>query len=438
MRLNIRLIGLLHGILIIGLVGHFLFRIAVYSGHGRRRSRDSNALPLLGLGAGLAAIGFVGTFFGSMIKAAVSRQREFLADASAVQFTRYPAGISGALKKIGGLVVGSTIESPNAPLASHMFFGRATSGLSSMFSTHPPLGERILRLDPSWDGAFVQSEPLAGHVGTHQPAVPGMAHLADVSRGETVETSPLTRAIDDIGQPTNAHLDYAARLIDDLPATLVDAAREPYGARAVIYAMLIDRQADARRQQLGYLSGAADTGVFEETMRLLPAVEHIDLSARLPLVEISMPALGALTQGQYEQFKRNVVELVQADDTIGLFEWSLQRILMHDLDGRHVEVTPSRVRHQTLDHLGPSCEALFSTLAYVGHHDPRVAATAFAHGSSFHRPGSGRWRHRVLNCWTARWLSSRWRRPTSNFKCCRRRPRVSVPTRPSPHTRPSC
>ena len=138
MRLNIRLIGLLHGILIIGLLGHFLFRIAVYSGHGRRRSRDRNALPLLGLGAGLAAIGFVGTFFGSMIKAAVSRQREFLADASAVQFTRYPAGISGALKKIGGLLVGATIESPNAPEASHMFFGRATSGLSSLFSTPPP------------------------------------------------------------------------------------------------------------------------------------------------------------------------------------------------------------------------------------------------------------------------------------------------------------
>ena len=380
MRLNIRLIGLLHGILILGLIGHFLLRVALHSGHGRRRSRDRGTVPLLGLGAGLAAIGFVGTFFGSMIKAAVSRQREFLADASAVQFTRYPAGISGALKKIGGRLVGSTIESPNAPEASHMFFGRATSGLTSLFSTHPPLGERIRRLDPSWDGAFVESEPLAGDVGARQPMVPGVAGLADVSRGEPEVTAPFTRAIGDIGQPTSAHLDYAARLLDDVPAPLVDAAREPYGARAVVYAMLIDRQADARRQQLEYLLGAADTGVFDETMRLLPAVEHIELRARFPLVEISVPALGALPRAEYHQFRRNVVELVQADETISLFEWSLQRILMHALDGRHAEVTPPRIRHQTLDHLGPSCEALVSTLAHVGHHDARVAATAFAQG----------------------------------------------------------
>ena len=221
---------------------------------------------------------------------------------------------------------------------------------------------------------------MAAHVGARQPTVPGVARLADVLRGETDGKPTLTQAIDDIGQPTNAHLDYAARLIDDLPASLVTAAREPYGARAVVYAMLIDRQADARRLQLSCLSGAADTGVFGETMRLLPAVERIDLSARLPLVEISMLVLGALTQAQYDQFKRNVVELVQADETIGLFEWSLQRILIHDLDGRHAEVTPPRIRYQTLEHLGPSCEALFSTLAHVGHHEPQVAATAFAHG----------------------------------------------------------
>ena len=153
MRLNIRLIGLLHGILVIGMIGYFVLRMSFFTGGGRSRDGKS-ALPVLAIGAGLAVIGFAGTFFGNLIKAAVSRQREFLADASAVQFTRHPEGIAGALKKIGGFVAGSAVKNPNAPQASHMFFGRATSGFNAMFATHPPLKERIKRIDPSWDGEF--------------------------------------------------------------------------------------------------------------------------------------------------------------------------------------------------------------------------------------------------------------------------------------------
>ena len=136
MRLNIRLIGLLNGILIIGILGYFMLRVAAFSGSRHRRSsRDSSPLPMLALGAGLLVVGFLGTFFGNLIKAGVSRQREFLVDASAVQFTRQPAGIAGALKRIGGFLRGSTVQSPNAPEASHMFFGRATSGLKALFMT---------------------------------------------------------------------------------------------------------------------------------------------------------------------------------------------------------------------------------------------------------------------------------------------------------------
>ena len=122
MRLNIRLMGLLHGILIIGMLGYFLLRLSFYTGGGRRSRSGKEAIPIMAIGAGLAVIGFAGTFFGNLIKAAVSRQREFLADASAVQFTRQPDGLAGALKKIGGFSAGSSIENPNAPEASHMFF----------------------------------------------------------------------------------------------------------------------------------------------------------------------------------------------------------------------------------------------------------------------------------------------------------------------------
>ncbi len=136
MRLNLRLIGVLHGILLIGLVGYFIFRSAFFSSNSRSNSRTSGGIPLLALGAGLAVIGYTGTFFGNLIKASVSRQREFLADASAVQFTRNPAGIAGALKRIGGFKAGSRMESPLAPQMSHAYF---SPGVEIQFAVcHPP------------------------------------------------------------------------------------------------------------------------------------------------------------------------------------------------------------------------------------------------------------------------------------------------------------
>ena len=152
MGLNIRLMGVIHGILIIGIIGYFLLRSSLYSGSSRRsNSRDNSGMAIVAAGLGLMVIGFLGTFFGNLIKASVSRQREFFADASAVQFTRNPGGIAGALKEIGGYEGGSILESPNAPEASHLFFSQGLrGGLQMLFATHPPLEERILRLDPNW------------------------------------------------------------------------------------------------------------------------------------------------------------------------------------------------------------------------------------------------------------------------------------------------
>jgi Zn-dependent protease with chaperone function len=168
MRLNIRLMGVIHGILIIGIIGFFLMRSSMFAGHGRR-GRDNSAMAMLAAGVGLMIIGFLGTFFGNLLKASVSRQREFLADASAVQFTRNPEGIAGALKKIGGYEGGSILESPNAPESSHLFFSQGLrSGLQMLFSTHPPLDARIRQLDPSWEGEA--RAVAAGAAATTMPA----------------------------------------------------------------------------------------------------------------------------------------------------------------------------------------------------------------------------------------------------------------------------
>ncbi|MDP2398804.1 MAG: M48 family metallopeptidase [Burkholderiales bacterium] len=145
MRMNIRIMGVLFGIVCLTVIG----RVLMHSRGGGNRGRA----PMLLLGVALLIIGAVGVLFGRLIQAALSRQREMLADASAVQFTRNPAGLAGALRKIGS--VGARIDSPHAGEASHMFFenglGKPVFG---WLATHPPLAERIRAIDPSWDGRF--------------------------------------------------------------------------------------------------------------------------------------------------------------------------------------------------------------------------------------------------------------------------------------------
>ena len=188
----------------------------------------------------------------------------------------------------------------------------------------------------------------------------------------------VTNAIEQIGEPGEAHLRYAAALVTSLPAPLVSAAHEPHGARAVIYALLLDREAGPRQVQLAQLSAAADPGVYQETRRLTRLIEPLDVRVRLPLIEIALPALGALTPAQYQRFTQNVGALVQADDHLDLFEWSLQRILLRDLATHYGTVSPPRVRYHTLASLQPQGEVLLSVLAHAGQRDVEAAQHAFA------------------------------------------------------------
>jgi len=372
MRLNIRLMGVLHGILLIGILGYFLLRSSVFAGHGGRRSdRDNSAMAMLAAGVGLMVIGFLGSFFGSLIKASVSRQREFLADASAVQFTRNPNGIAGALKKIGGLDAGSLIESPNAPESSHLFFGQALrGGFQSLFATHPPLEERIARLDPSFDSSAAAPRAVG-----RQPAA-AMGFDGGASATESAS------ALDHIGQPTAAHIEYATALIRSLPTDVVNAAHEPFGARAVIYALVIDRDLEARRAQLDQLARFGEQGVDAETLRLLPLIEALDVRARLPLVDIVLPALRNLSPAQYQAFQSNLRTLVDADSKIDLFEWTLQRILLTHLRPHFERVRPARVRYSSLRKLAPECRVVLSILAYGGSPRESDIQRAFDQGSA--------------------------------------------------------
>ncbi len=375
MSLNIRLMGVIHGILMIGFVGYFLLRSSRFAGGGRRGGRDNNAMVMLGAGLGLMVVGFLGTFFGNLIKASVSRQREFLADASAVQFTRNSDGIAGALKRILGFDAGSTLESPNAPESSHLFFSQGLrGGLQMLFATHPPLDQRIRRLDPSWEGSEARE-------GEARAVAPGLRPAA-AGAAAAFAAAPEGSALDQAGEPTVAHLAYAAALVRGLPPAVTAAVHETYSARAIIYALVIDRDPDSRKRQLEQLTRFGEAGIDRETRRLLPEVEGLDARARLPLVDMALPALRALSPSQYQAFKINVEALVAADDKIDLFEWTLQRVLLAHLRPHFENVRPPRVRFSSLARITPECSVLLSTLARVGSRSEAEIRAAFEQGAS--------------------------------------------------------
>ena len=364
MRLNIRLIGILHGILLMGLAGRFLFRIAAHSGRGSRDSKGNGLLYLFLVGLVLVILGFLGSVMGGLIKAAVSRQREYLADASAVQFTRNPNGIAGALKRIGAAVFGSRLQHPNAAEASHMYFGQGVrEGFTGLMATHPPLSKRIAALDPEWDGKFppMPSTP-SGIV-----EVAGTAGLVGAEiLGDEVPVHVVEDAAEQVGSPTELHRSYAHELIERMPERLVDTVHEAYGARAVIFALLLDEESSVRKRQMVALERYALPDVVQLTREMAPLVDALDTRARLPLVDMALPALRSMTASQYQNFSQAFRELVKADDRVALFEWTLHRVLLRHLRPQFHSAKPPRTKYYSLNRLGEQCTVLLSSLAYAG------------------------------------------------------------------------
>ena len=309
MRINIRLIALLSGILFIGMIGYGLLRGSAF---GRSRDRGQQ----MALALGLIVVGYGGTFFGNLIKAAVSRQREFLADASAVQFTRSSSGIANALKKIGGHAAGSQVQAKAADESSHMFFGEIKS-FSRMMATHPPLEERIRALEPQWqgsiddDGSSRAQDGTAGFAGASGPA----------------PNTPQTV----VGQIGQGQIGAAKTLLQGCDVTLAKAAHDPYEARGLIYAMLIDANPEIAQPQLQKIRAQAERGVPEHTEHLLPLVQASTRSQLLLLLEMAMPTLKELSLAQYKRFSANAAELIVFDQRVDIFEWVLHRVMTKEL-----------------------------------------------------------------------------------------------------------
>ncbi len=361
-RLNTRLIGVLFGITCIAYFGHLVLDNSRYTtrGMGRSDSDSNNGFAVVMLIALVCMLlGWLGTLFGSMIKAAISRQREFLADASAVQFTRNDQGIAGALKKIAGHSFGSKLETTASEDMSHMMFGQSKlSGFSGLFATHPPLDERIRRIDPSWDGSFTR--PAQSRTSTFN---------SEQVSGFAAESSSVT--IDEPGPETLSAAaklsDTGQQLIQQLPPQLVALAREPYSARFIPLFIIFDGS-DIQREMIKYHIPPSTQAT------LLPWLDYkLPLHLRFPLLELAIPAMKSLSQGQRNRLCEVLRELSQTDNHYSLAEWCVINLVEKEL-----LVSFGRTRQQkSLKQLRESVFWLLRELAWVSHPDPEGAQRAF-------------------------------------------------------------
>jgi len=337
-------------------------------------------LVILAIGIAAIVLGFVGTFLGNLIKAAVSRQREYLADASAVQFTRNPSGIADALKRIGGAAAGSRLTAANAAEASHMYFAQGVwEGLAGLWATHPPLPKRILAIDPGWDGEYLSAQ--AGAVSVAGDRAAGFAGEKSFAAGvDEVPVAIVDDAAEQIGQPTTEHRHYATEILRRMPPVILDNVHEPYGARAVVYGLLLDQQPAIRSVQLQTLSKHATPDVVALVHKLQDTIDSLDVRARLPLVDLALPALRSMSRKQYTEFRDCFIALAKADQQIDLFEWMLSQVLIRHLQSQFAAVRSPRIRYHSLHPLTSECSTLLSVVAAAGNSES-IAEESFKRGA---------------------------------------------------------
>lgn len=380
MRLNIRLIGLISGILVLAVIGRILLR----SGRGGSRGKGSGPMAMMGIA--MLMTGYIGVLVSRIIQSAVSRQREYLSDASAVQFTRNPTGIANALKKIGGFSAGTTIESPMAAETGHMFFG---SAYSAIFSTHPPIIERIRRIDPGFSGDFSDRNP-AKHRFQGDADSPVSAAMPGI--GERTAPAGIMRRV---GTVTVENIASCAKMLEAMPSRLRDDLRDPFGASCVIYAMLLDEDEAERKKQLRILLSMVSDETAEKVLRLEKDIAVLSREMILALLDLSLPALRNLSAPQYDRFKQHVHALVQADGKMSLFEFIIQQIIVHRLDAAF-HPREEKETYRSIEPLMEETVAVLSKLAATGHKSPEEARKAFE--SAMHKvplSGIGEERHMV-------------------------------------------
>ncbi|MGK7905753.1 MAG: M48 family metallopeptidase [Synechococcus sp.] len=384
MNLNLKLIGLLQGILLIHLLGRMLIRF----GRPSRRSREEKGNPILFVGFAMFVVGGIGWLCSRAIKAAVSRQREYLADASAVQFTRNPNGISSALQKIAGLADGSYIQTPQAETASHMFFGNAIQGMGvNLFASHPPLKDRIRRIGGQIvrqsSPATVAASPVA--VGTAVGS--GLAlGFADGNASGRAPNATAAIAVDaneiakQVGTADAKGVEQAHALLEKLPHELRSQLRTVDGAKGCIYALLLDDEGEMRDRQVQKLRESESAAVVTAVEKAANHLQGIDARLSLPVVDLAVPALRSQDKNSCQMMLNTIKQLMLADGQVSLFEFSLVSVLRSRLAVTLGGAVNPPVKYETIAEVWQDCVALVAALAKAGHESEGDRLYAFQAG----------------------------------------------------------
>ncbi|HXN35977.1 MAG TPA: M48 family metallopeptidase [Opitutaceae bacterium] len=382
MRLNVRISAIIFGILVIGLAGRGTLMSMRYGRFGSSRERGGGGIALV-MGAGLAllVIGYIGYFFGRLIQASVSRQREFLADASAVQFTRNPGGVTGALKKIGGYAIGSSLDTHRAAEISHFFFAQAfVSNFGGLWATHPPLGARILAIDPGFDGKFFDPPDIVDVAREPWSSVPNMPKAApSPSPQQAVAFGAALAAAAGTLTPQGAA--DAQGILAEIPAALRQAARSPHDSPILVFGLLLSGDEAVRGRQLSLVAGASGGDALQTLSQLDPLLRQLKASHRLPLLQLALPALKALPQTSLGSFAGILDGLVTANGKVSTFEFALQRLVLRALA---LSRAPSSTITQVFSFQAVTNEIsiVLSALAHASSDDADQARRAFAEGAS--------------------------------------------------------
>jgi len=377
-RINMRMMGLLYGMTLISDSGMLLLTARRSTRYSRHQRGTHPALFVLGIL--LFLVGLVGMVLADLIKRAVSRQREFLADASAVQFTRNPEGIANALKVIGGYKAGSQVHHSDTSPVGHFFFGnalkRAAIGVDTTrwWASHPPLLERIRRIEPRFRGQLKTVQEADKQQRVLAEATMGFAQVMPV------DARPVETTINDyqqwlaaIGEPDKATLARASKQLQRMPKRLHDFAHDSYTARAVCYALLLDVDDEQRHIQMSLLEKSADKNVLREMLDIQREVMLLSADLRLPLIDMMLPALKAMSKQQYQVFVKNIRMLMQANHRINLFEYMLQRLLLRHLKPNFTNIQYRPVKYRKIQDLTAECGCVLGILiGYGTHAEPKI------------------------------------------------------------------
>jgi Zn-dependent protease with chaperone function len=374
MRLNIRLMGILFGILVMTVLGRqFMYYTHHVSVRRTRGNQGAAAMAVIGLT--LMLVGYVGLFFGRWIKATVSRQREFLADASAVQFTREPEGIAGALKKIA--VAGGSVLRTNPEEVAHMLF--ANGALGQWFATHPPVLERIRAIEPRFDPA--EFDAIREQVRRHREALKAAAEEA---AREAAPASPLPGGlaldadslIEGMGQPGLGHVLAAALLVAAVPRPLERAAHSSEWAPELVCYLLLATNPEIRDRQLLMVAETLGSESEAQVRHLVEAEPRPAPQLRIPLLEMAFPALKRRPEAELAALQALVERLIHADGRVDVFEYALARMLdRHLADAANPAGARPAGRRRFTD-MQAAVLDLLGILACHGHPEDPDAATA--------------------------------------------------------------